>query len=456
MPNGKNSGLRILVVDDEVDIAESLALHLASDGHVCDVALDGKAALVELERDRFDVVISDVRMRGMGGIELLGHIRRTDHPLPVILVSGYENTSSAIALEQGAMRFYAKPLDLDDLRLVLQTEIAPDSRPARDESPPERATEIEVVGPAMRRLLATHRRAARARSPILVRGETGSGKEIAARALHAMGPRREKPFVAVNVSAVPAQLLESELFGHVRGSFTGAMNARRGLLAEADGGTLLLDEIGDMPLDLQAKLLRVLGDGDVRAVGADKSRNVDVRFIAATHRDLPRLVRQGRFRHDLFFRLNVIPITVPPLRERPEDIGPLATHFLAASRKHVPDSPVSAIAPDAMALLLQARWPGNVRELESAMDRLVIGGHTETVSRDDVRAVLDRVEDDDASDAGEPSTASSAQLRSLDRVVREHVAIVMKSTNGNKTQAAKILGVNLSTLYRWRSKRGTA
>jgi two-component system response regulator HydG len=452
--------MRVLVVDDEVDLAHALADNLYGDGCQCDVASDGNAALAALAKDRFDVVISDVRMRGMGGMELLDRIRQTPDPVPVILVSGFGGaTTAATALEHGAARFLAKPYDLEDLRLVLRNEIAGNVRARMfGERRSSRASEHEVVGPVMRRLVLSLGRAARAGSPLLIRGESGAGKEVVARALHAMGPRRDEAFVAMNVSAVPSQLLESELFGHARGAFTGATASRRGLLAEANGGTLLLDEIGDMPLELQSKLLRVLQDGEVRAVGADKPRHVDVRFIAATHRDLPSLVRQGKFRHDLFFRLNVVPISIPPLRERKADIVPLAMHFLTAARHRMPDSPVRAIAPDAWALLRHAEWPGNVRELASTMERVVVASQSEIATRDEVRAALDLADvgtDQDPKGAKDPTRepkgpiALADELRSLDGVIRDHVAAVLRRTDGNKTRAAKILGVNLSTLYRW-------
>jgi two-component system response regulator HydG len=283
---------------------------------------------------------------------------------------------------------------------------------------------------------------ARSSAPVLIAGETGVGKELVARSIHARSERRDKPFVALNTSAIPSELLEGELFGHVRGGFTGAIQGRRGLLTETDGGSLLLDEIGDMSFGLQAKLLRVLQFGDVRPVGGDRVHQVDVRIIASTHRDLPALVREGRFREDLYFRLNVLPVVVPPLRDRREDIPALAAHFLAEACRRAPRSPVRSIGRDALRVLAAAAWPGNVRELASCLERAVVFGVDEMI---DCHHLESRPEAAVPAAWPFPSTAPWT----LRRLSRAYTEWVLAETGGNKERAAEILGIDLSTLYRW-------
>jgi two-component system response regulator HydG len=324
----------------------------------------------------------------------------------------------------------------------------------RSRPPPPSFSNVELIGegPAMRSLQASIDFVAASRAPVLIAGGTGSGKELVARAIHARGNRRGKPFVAVNTSAIPEGLLEGEVFGHVRGAFTGAVQGRRGLLTEADGGTLLLDEIGDMPVSLQAKLLRVLQFGDVRPVGSDRSHHVDVRVIAATHRDLPALVRDGLFREDLYFRLNVLPVAVPPLRDRREDIPALAAHFLAAARQRAPHSPVRAIGPEAMRALVDAPWPGNVRELESVIERAVVFGTGESIGLEGLLSERSPESGKTGEQAFPWSFRSDAPwtMRRLNRVYLDWVLV---QTGGNKERAAEILGIDLSTLYRWQRAR---
>jgi two-component system response regulator HydG len=282
---------------------------------------------------------------------------------------------------------------------------------------------------------------------VLVMGETGTGKELVARAVHAESPRKDAPFVAVNCAALPEALLESELFGHIRGAFTGATQARRGLFVEADRGTLLLDEIGDMPLPLQAKLLRVLETGEVRSVGSDAPRKFDIRIVAATNQDLPAAVREGRFRQDLYFRLNVVPIVIPPLRERREDVPLLLQHFLERSRERTPASPVTGFKPSAVKALIEYSWPGNVRELEKLVDRWVITGQAAEVDAEDVRGAL--------GDWGDPLEEARRDLLTLAAVEQRYIAWVMERVGGNKTRASEILGIDPSTIYR-RGKQGKA
>lgn len=307
----------------------------------------------------------------------------------------------------------------------------------------------ELIGrsSAMQRLQERVDLIALTSSSVLVQGETGTGKELVARAIHARSVRHRQPFISVNASAIPEALLESEMFGHVRGAFTGATQAHRGYFSQADGGTLLLDEIGEMPLGLQAKLLRVLQSGEIHPVGSGRVEHVDVRVIAATHRRLSDLVRARQFREDLFYRLNVVTVGLPPLRSRPADIRELALHFLERARERAPGARAVAIHDDLATLLEKRSWPGNVRELENAIERLVVLAPDAELAPEHL-ALLD---DEPAVVAVAPP-ASDAEPRTIDAVVREHVAAMLARTGGNKPQAAKLLGIDLSTLYRWQQK----
>jgi two-component system response regulator HydG len=295
----------------------------------------------------------------------------------------------------------------------------------------------------MRALYELVERVAQSAAPVLIRGESGSGKELVARALHFSGPRKKSPFVVVNCTALPEPLLESELFGHVRGAFTGANSARRGLFVEADGGTLFLDEIGDMAPGLQAKLLRALQDGEVRAVGSDQARKTDVRIVAATHQDLDQRVREGGFRQDLFYRLNVVPVLVPPLRERREDIPLLVEHFLAAARERNAGAAVKRFAPAAMAALVQSAWPGNVRELQNVVERLVIVSTRETLEVDELETHAPAIFAESS-----PLAEARRALMPLKQLEAEYIAWVIARCGGNKTKAAQILGIDVSTIHR--------
>jgi two-component system response regulator HydG len=307
--------------------------------------------------------------------------------------------------------------------------------------------ELVQVSPVMREIVESIALVARSNTPVLILGESGTGKERVARAIHAGGSRANQPFVAVNASAIPEQLLESEVFGHVRGAFTGATLARRGLLMEAHGGTLLLDEIGDLPLMLQPKLLRLLQFGETRPVGGDRTGQVDVRVIAATHRNLRVLVRDGLFREDLLYRLNVIPILVPPLRDRREDILPLVTRFLQEAQDRNVGSPVTSISDEAMNVLNQAPWPGNIRELENTIERLVVLGRDAVVNAGDLAFLQEKAPEKS------PRTLNDASY-TLKEMNQLYLQRVLARTNGDKVRAAEILNINLSTLYRWERAKG--
>ncbi len=439
---------RVLIVDDDFDMREALGILISGDGHTCELAPDAATALEIVERMSCDVVISDVRMGGMNGLELLDRVKQSHPALPFIVITGAGAIHQAVdAIKRGAFDYVVKPCGADDLLKVVASslewrstpgEITPRSRP------PGAIGTFELIGdgPAMRALQTAIDRVSQSSAPVMVTGETGVGKELVARAIHARSARSHRPFVAVNTSAIPQELLEGEIFGHARGAFTGAAHPRKGLLTEADGGTLLLDEIGDMSFGLQAKLLRVIQFGEVRPLGSNRTHYVDVRVIAATHRDLPALVKEGKFRHDLYYRLDVLPVFVPPLRDRREDIPALAAHFLAEACRRAPRSPVRSIGRDALRALTESVWPGNVRELASAIERAVVFGVDDTIHLKQLSSV-----------PTEPSARAwpfpCHAPWTLRRLNRTYTDWVLAETGGDKERAAAILGIDLSTLYRW-------
>ena len=443
---------RLLIVDDDRDMREALGSLFTSEGLSCELAADASAALELVDHRTFDVVVSDVVMEGMSGLDLLDRIKRTHPALPVVVITAAGGVSQAVdAIKRGAFSYAVKPCSSDELQKIIAGALDSRRHPSESMRVAPAVTgggELELVGasPAMRALQTEIDFVARSSAPVLVTGETGTGKELVARAIHARSLRAGRPFIAVNTSAIPRELLEGEIFGHVRGGFTGAVQARKGLLTEADGGTLLLDEIGDMSFELQAKLLRVLQFGDVRPVGSDRSYHVDVRLIASTHRDLPALVKEGRFREDLYFRLDVLSVAVPPLRDRREDIPALAAHFLAQACKRAPTSPVRTIGPEALRALSERDWPGNVRELASAVERAVVFGVDDRI---DVAQLSTAPVEDPPSGWPFPSQAPWTMQR-LNRVYADWV---LEQTGGNKQRAAEIMGVDLSTLYRWQRRR---
>ncbi|MDB4964691.1 MAG: DNA-binding response regulator [Myxococcales bacterium] len=439
----------ILIVDDHVEMARLLADQLGDAGYAPTVAASGVEAVALVKTRSFDVVVSDLRMEEVDGIDVLDAVHAVDPMTPVLIMTAFGGIESAVqAIKRGAYHYVAKPFQLDEV--LVYVERALDERRVRDDHRALRRWAAERAGfgvligksPAMQKLYALLERVAQSQAPVLIRGESGTGKERVARALHFEGPRKAAAFVAVNCTALPESLLESELFGHVRGAFTGATSSRRGLFAEADGGTLLLDEIGDMPPALQAKLLRVLEEGEVRAVGSDAPRKVDVRIVAATHQDLEERVRSGGFRQDLYYRLAVVPVAVPPLRDRIEDLPLLAEHFLARARERNPSSPVQRLAREAVAALGRWSWPGNVRELENLIERLVVIGVDDVVQSADVQALLPSVP------GSAPLDDAKRAMVTLDQLEREYITWVISQCGGNKTRAAEILGIDVSTIYR--------
>ena len=437
----------ILVVDDSAEMARLLADQLGDIGYAVRTARGGEEAIAALRREAFDAVITDLRMERVDGLDVLAAARALEPAPPVLIMTAFGAVETAVeAMRLGAYHYFTKPFRLDEVRLILERALEA-GRIRRENAglrqlARERSGLRALIGTslAMRGLADRVERVAQSTAPALVRGESGCGKELVARALHLEGPRAQGPFVAVNCTALPDALLESELFGHLRGAFTGASAPRRGLFVEAHGGTLFLDEIGDMPAELQSKLLRVLETGEVRAVGSDETRTVDVRLVAATHQDLEKKIRDGSFRQDLFFRLNVIPIRVPPLRERREDIPALAAHFAAASRGRNPQSPVVRLSPEALAVLQTWPWTGNVRELENIVERAVVLGSSETADAALVRQLLNE-------SAPEPN-AQFTRLIPLRQLENEYIEWVLATCDRNKTRAAEVLGIDVSTLHR--------
>ena len=439
---------RILVVDDDEALRESLALLLAAEGYEVVTACDAPSALACLETP-VDVVLCDVRMPGMDGLELLPELIRRLPGAPVLLMSAYGSGDLAVeALKRGAFDYLAKPFQPAEVMLaikkarererlrrsnvLLQREV---SR-AVGERP------IVAASPGMIDLLELLERAAEYKATVLLTGESGTGKEVLARAIHAQSGRRNQAFVAVNCGAIPEALLESELFGHARGAFTGADRARRGLFVEADGGTMFLDEIGELPPSLQVKLLRVLQEEEVRPVGESKARTVNVRVIAATSRDLEREVASGRFREDLFYRLDVFRVRVPPLRERREDVPLLVDHFIAHFHETL-GRPVHTIADDALDRLLEHSWPGNVRELENVIERAMIlaDGDRITLAELPEAIAAPRSPAEPAPAAGDFSMRRARRRFEADLIRR-----ALEATAGNRTRAAKLLEISYRAL----------
>jgi two-component system response regulator HydG len=451
-----DTATRALVVDDDHEGREMLGMVCSSAGHACDAVESASAALELLSRRAFDVLICDVRMNGMSGLELLDRVKTVQPELPVIVVTAMGAVHDAVdAVKRGAFQYVTKPCDVDQLRRIVLDAIAERARHGRARlrrslSPSVPAADWNLIGPGPV-IAALHKSiglVAMSSAPVLVTGETGVGKELVARAIHSRSERRDRPFVAVNTSAVQEDLFESEVFGHVRGAFTGAAQLRKGLLSEADGGTLLLDEVGDMSMGLQSKLLRVVQFGEVRPVGSDRIHHVDVRLIAATHRDLPALIHQGLFREDLHFRLNVLPIHVPPLREHREDVPALALHFLADALRRAPRSTVRSIGPEALGALSDASWPGNVRELASAVERAVVFSSDEVLGPGDFSLPPRKT-----GEAGPMWPCAGEDPWTLRRMSHAYAKWVLDQVGGDKRRAAAILQVDLSTLYRWSHPR---
>jgi len=434
---------RVLIVDNDDEMVKLLHRHLESDGFSVTSAGSGREAIAALTRDEYDVVLTDLVMDDVDGLKVLAEALRVQHPPRVILITAFASVETAIAaMRQGAYDYLSKPFKMPEVtiavrRAVEDRRLREENRRLRDEVG-RHYTVTNVLGDSrvMQHVLEQISAVAASDATVLLVGESGTGKELLARAIHWNGSRSSGPFVAVNCAAIPDTLLESELFGHEKGAFTGADRKRRGLFMEANGGTLFLDEIADMSLALQAKLLRVLQDKVVRPLGGNEELRLDVRVISATNRDLPARVREGTFREDLYYRLAVLPIRLPSLRERGDDIVLLAQHFLrrGAARS---GRRFDGFTDDAIAWLMKQSWPGNVRQLENVVERAVTLAPGTSITAADLST--------DFLAAAAPGSQFRPTLEALER---EYVERVLAETHGDKVAAARILGISVRTLQR--------
>ncbi|MFA7536645.1 MAG: sigma-54 dependent transcriptional regulator [Desulfuromonadales bacterium] len=438
---------KVLVLDDEAPMRHMLRLVLEKGGYRITDASDGETALSLMEQESFDLVLCDIRMPGMDGLTFIRESVKRHSPATLIMMSAYGTIETAVeCMKLGAYDYISKPFKPDEVlltlkkaeeRLGLRRENARLKEELRQGGSPQGLDAMVFRSKAMQEVIAMVRKLAGSSASVLITGETGTGKELIARALHAEGNRKRKPFLAVNCGAISAGLMESELFGHVKGAFTGADRENLGLFGAADGGTLFLDEIGELPLELQPKLLRVLQEGEVRRVGETRPRRIDVRVLAATARNLKEEVGKRRFRDDLYYRLNVVEIQLPPLRDRPEDIVLLAEYFLEiiAAKEGRPGPELSA---DACAVLQSYTWPGNVRELRNFMEKTVIFCREPIINQSSLPWEIRR-ENRDGSDDHSLKKATA-------RLEKEYIGKALSATGGNRTQAAKILNISLRGL----------
>jgi DNA-binding NtrC family response regulator len=440
---------RVLIIDDESGIVETLEILLRGEGYQVSTALGGKAGLEKLEEDRPDLVISDIRMPGVSGLEILQGAQELDRELPVILMTAQASLQTAMrAVNEGAFYYIQKPFSNDELLAICRRAL--ETRHLKVEN---RALKKEIrlrsrgggerpIGRSRNfvEVLEMAETAAPTDSTMLISGESGTGKEVLARFIHSRSERADRPFYTLNCGALPESLLESELFGHVKGAFTGAVRDKDGLLVAANGGTFFLDEIGEMVPKTQVKLLRAIQEREVTPVGSTESVSVDVRILAATNRDLEEEIRSGRFRSDLYYRLNVIAVSLPPLREREEDIPLLARYFL---EKLAPEGEEPrALTDEAMEALLAYDWPGNVRELENALERAAVLSKGPEIGKD---ALPSRV-----TEPPKPRLVSEAAPPnpSMETIEKAYIQWVLQAEGGNKSRAAEVLGIDPSTLYR--------
>ncbi len=463
------SGATILVADDDRAIRTVLSQALGRQGHAVRTAANASTLWQWIKEGQGDLVITDVVMPDENGLDLIPRIRKLRPSMRIIVMSAQSTLLTAVkATERGAFEYLPKPFDLRELVAVVERALSEPASADGETAPAEAEEEIlPLIGrsPAMQEIYRVMARLMASDLTVMIYGESGTGKELVARALHDYGKRRQGPFVAINMAAIPRELIESELFGHEKGAFTGATVRSAGRFEQAAGGTLFLDEIGDMPLEAQTRLLRVLQEGEYSTVGGRSPIRADVRIIAATHRDLRQLVRQGLFREDLFYRISVVPIRLPPLRERREDIPELARHFLTQGLDQ--GLPAKTLSQEAMADLKAYRWPGNVRELENVIRRLTVLYSQETIGRDIVQAELSELPADPPSRGRDGESLGEAAERHLKdyfaahqdalpspglygRVLKEIerplIEISLAATRGNQIRAAKLLGLNRNTL----------
>jgi DNA-binding NtrC family response regulator len=437
---------RILVVDDEEQMRDLLAKVLERKGFQTSVCGDGTEALAFLEKEPVDLVVTDVRMPGLGGMEALRAVKELNPDIVVIIMTAFGSIDQAVqAVKDGAYDYINKPFKIDEMLLTIEKAL--DERRLRHEVSALRQ-ELHtryhfenLIGKSrpMQEVFGLIEQVAGSRSTVMVYGKSGTGKELVAKAVHYNSQRSSKNFVAVNCAAIPAELLESELFGHERGAFTGAIATKVGKFELATSGTLFLDEVGSMRLDLQAKILRALQEREVERVGGSRTIKIDVRVIAATNRDLKKAIEEGTFREDLYYRLNVVPITLPDLKDRPEDIPLLANHFVQKFGQES-NSGIREISKEAMAILISHTWPGNVRELENVIERAATLGRGPAVQPSDLPPHL--------AGGTNPLERALAKEATLEDLEKDYIAMILRRTKGHQIRAASILGIDRRTLYR--------
>jgi len=474
----------ILIVDDNETLREGARAILKKMGHTCVVCKSGDEGITAFGKHPVDMVLTDLKMEGKDGLDVLREVRALDADAVVMLMTGYGSVATAVeAMKEGAFDFVEKPFSPDVLRAKVtaglrlrderrQMEKVAGLSDAREEDAarPYQAAkpvakgndadgeDVGIIGSsdALLDVMKTIKKVARADTTVYIQGESGTGKELVARAIHNLSPRRDEPFVSVNCAAIPATLLESELFGHERGAFTGAVKRKLGRFELASGGTLFLDEIGDVPLDMQAKLLRALQEKEIERVGGEGVISVDVRVVSATHRDIKQMVQEGSFREDLLYRLHIIPIAVPPLRERVQDIPLLVKHFVQKMAPSInPD--VTDVDKDAMAALKAYRWPGNVRELENVIEQALVFAEGERIASEDLPAMLGSLKPSSVK-ASEDGLPAADDPRTLDEILEGlEKALILRAyenANGVKTETARKLGIKTSALYYKLAKYG--
>jgi len=445
---------QILLIDDEAHNREALTLLLAGAGYQVQSAASGEEALKILQHTPFEVVISDLFLPGVSGIDILKQVKEDSPYTNVILITGNASAETAVeAMKEGAFDYITKPLNFEKLKILVakaleKSRLVAENLYLRQQLRGKYKFD-RIIGnsPAMQQVFSRMERIVHTDSTILILGESGTGKELVAKAIHYNGPRREKPFVAINCGAIPAELLESELFGHTRGSFTGAVSDKPGKFEVANGGTIFLDEIGTMPMPLQMKLLRVLQEHEVERVGSSKRIKLNVRVISATNANLEDEVKQGAFREDLYYRLNVIPILLPPLRERREDIALLARHFLQKSCKELKRSLLS-VSPAAMQAMESYDWPGNVREMENVIERTVALTDSDIIERRDLPPGIGGSDEEPPSGLLCPKVTEEGvdMARVIEEIERRMITEALQLSGGVKARAAALLGINRTTL----------
>lgn len=447
-----DDAIKILVIEDDESGREALALLLRSAGYEVTSAATGESALDFIDSEQYQVIVSDLFLPDKSGFDILQNVQKTSPATEVIVVTGHASAQSAVrAMKEGAFDYITKPIDFDELKIVVSKAIDKQKLMSENiylrQQLQGRFEFNNIIGssPAMNLLFERMSRIVKTDSAVLISGESGTGKELVAKALHYNGTRRERPFVAVNCSAIPEALLESELFGHVRGAFTGAIKDKQGKFEAADHGTIFLDEIGTLPLHLQAKLLRVLQEHEVERVGSNKTVKLHVRVISATNTDLENMVKRGEFREDLYYRLNVIPLHLSPLRERQQDIMYLTAFFLEKQCRLMGRAPCT-ISKQALEALEQYSWPGNVRELENLIERMIVLTDATVITLDDVPAKI----------VGEKLTGEALYVNmpsegvdlvaTISRIEQSLISQALKSAGGVKAKAAALLGINRTTL----------